>query len=76
MKGCRVVAERGGVQREVGIVTDVEPTGGVDLLHVARHGGQGGEVLIPLAQTICTHIDPGSKTIVIDPPEDLLDLNI
>jgi ribosomal 30S subunit maturation factor RimM len=32
-------------------------------------------VLIPLAQEICTRIDPATKTIVIDPPEDLLDLN-
>ena len=34
-----------------------------------------GEVLIPLAQAICTKIDTEARTILIDPPEDLLDLN-
>ena len=70
--GCRVVWERQA--REIGTVAEVEPTGGVPVLHVARREG-GGEVLIPLAQEICTRIDPQSKTIVIDPPEDLLELN-
>jgi ribosomal 30S subunit maturation factor RimM len=32
-------------------------------------------MLIPLAQEICTRIDLAARTIVIDPPEDLLDLN-
>jgi 16S rRNA processing protein RimM len=72
LKGCRVLTARQGVTSEVGTVTDVEPTGGVDLLHVAT---RGGEVLIPLAQDICRQIDPAAKTIVIDPPEDLLELN-
>ena len=72
LKGCRVVAERQGVRREVGTVTDVEATGGVDLLHVAA---PQGEVLIPLAQAICVHIDPDAGEIVINPPEDLLELN-
>jgi 16S rRNA processing protein RimM len=70
--GCRVLWERQG--REIGTVTGVEPTGGVPLLHVAPGEGKS-EVLIPLAQEICTRIDPATKTIVIDPPEDLLDLN-
>jgi ribosomal 30S subunit maturation factor RimM len=52
----------------------VESTGGVDVLHVRRPDGRS-EVLIPLAQEICTRIDSASRTIVIDPPEDLLDLN-
>jgi ribosomal 30S subunit maturation factor RimM len=55
-------------------VTEVESTGGVDVLHVERPDGKG-EVLIPLAQEICTRIDLASRTIVIDPPENLLDLN-
>ncbi len=75
LKGCQVVTEREGVQSKVGTVTDVEPTGGVDLLRVVRSNGSGEDVLIPLAQTICTRIDPEAKTIVIDPPEDLLELN-
>jgi 16S rRNA processing protein RimM len=72
LKGCRVLSERHGRPCEIGTVTEVEATGGVDLLHVAT--GRG-DVLIPLAQSICTRIDTRLKTIVIDPPEDLLELN-
>ena len=75
LKGCRVVRELQGAPREVGTVIEVEPTGGVDLLHVACSDGRLGEVLIPLAQSICTRIDTEAKTIVIDPPADLLELN-
>jgi 16S rRNA processing protein RimM len=73
LKGCRVLSTRPGVTRAVGTVTDVEPTGGVDLLRVAT---PRGEVLIPLAQDICRQIDLAAKTILIDPPEDLLELNL
>jgi 16S rRNA processing protein RimM len=72
LQGCRVITERHGRRVEVGTVTDIEPTGGVDVLHVAT---RRGEVLIPLAQAICTKIDTQARTILIDPPEDLLDLN-
>jgi 16S rRNA processing protein RimM len=72
LHGCRVIWERQG--REIGTVTEVESTGGVDVLHVTRPGGKS-EVLIPLAQEICTRIDLASRTIVIDPPEELLELN-
>jgi 16S rRNA processing protein RimM len=72
LRGCRVVWERGG--REIGTVESVEPTGGVDVLHIRPPEGNA-EVLIPLAQEICTRIDVASRTIVIDPPEDLLELN-
>jgi 16S rRNA processing protein RimM len=75
LRGCRVVAEQEGKSREVGTVTDIEPTGGVDLLRVAPQGQPRDEVLIPLAQDICKRIDIEAKTIVIDPPEDLLELN-
>ncbi len=70
--GCKVVMEREG--QEIGTVVEVEPTGGVDLLHVRRPDGKS-EVLIPLAQEICKKIDTATRTIVIDPPEDLLNLN-
>jgi 16S rRNA processing protein RimM len=73
LQGCRVIWERQG--REIGTVTEVEPTGGVDVLHVMRPDGKS-EVLIPLAQEICTRIDIATQTIAIDPPEDLLDLNV
>ncbi|HEV2176317.1 MAG TPA: ribosome maturation factor RimM [Terriglobia bacterium] len=73
LEGCQVVAERAAGGDMVGTVTAVEPTGGVPNLRVARPGG--GEVLIPLAQEICTRIDVAGKRIVVNPPEDLLDLN-
>jgi len=72
LQGCRVVAERQGKRVEVGTVTGIQPTGGVDVLQVAT---PSGEVLIPLAQAICTKIDTRTGTILIDPPEDLLELN-
>ncbi len=75
LEGCRVIAEQQGAVREIGTVTAVESTGGVDLLHVAARDRKRGEVLIPLAQEICRQIDKAAKTIVIDPPEDLLELN-
>jgi len=73
LQGCRVVTKRQGRQVELGTVTGIEPTGGVDVLHVAT---PGGEVLIPLAQAICTKIDTQARTILIDPPDDLLELNV
>lgn len=72
LQGCRVVWERKDL--EVGTVSEIEPTGGVDVLHVRRPDGKS-EVLIPLAQEICTRIDLDKRIIVIDPPEDLLELN-
>jgi 16S rRNA processing protein RimM len=80
LKGCRVVRERDAglnTQSEIGIVTDVETgSGGVDLLHVALSGGSQGEVLVPFVQSICTRIDIEAKVISIDPPEELLELNL
>jgi 16S rRNA processing protein RimM len=73
LRGCRVV--RKFPEREIGTVTEVEATGGVDVLHVTPPDGKG-EVLIPLAQEICTEIDLSSRTIVIEPPEDLLEVNL
>lgn len=70
--GCRVVTHS-RQPHEVGRVIAVEPTGGVDLLYVRRRDGR--ETLIPLAEAICTEIDPDGKLIVIEAPEDLLDLN-
>jgi len=72
LRDCRVIWKPQG--KEIGRVTEVEPTAGTPLLHVTRADGKG-EVLIPLAQEICTEIDPAAQTIVVDPPEDLLELN-
>ena len=73
--GCRVLRTSGGADEEIGIVTEVGRTGGADLLHVAAAGNRGRELLIPLAQAICTRIDTKAKAIWIDPPDDLLELN-
>ena len=66
--GCEVRTKAGEV---VGKVTDVEGPLERSRLVIAR---QGGEVMVPMVDTICTSVDPGAKTIVIDPPEGLLDL--
>ena len=75
--GCTVLDRSGS---PLGQVVAVEPTGGVDLLHVRRSaesdpGRAREELLIPFAQEICSEIDVQSRRIVIDPPEGLLDLN-
>lgn len=72
LEGCQVVVESGDTRKPLGTVTEVERTGGTDILHVA----DGSEdVLVPFARAICKVIDPEARLIVIDPPEDLLDLN-
>jgi 16S rRNA processing protein RimM len=73
--GCAVL-RRGGAA--VGTVADVELTGGVDLLRVRADGAAPGteDLLIPLAEEICTTIDVDGRRIVIDPPEGLLELNL
>lgn len=72
--GCAVL-RRGG--DPVGTVIGVEVTGGVDLLRVREEGTArtAQDLLIPLAEEICTGIDVIARRIVIDPPEGLLDLN-
>jgi 16S rRNA processing protein RimM len=72
LKGCQVVVENGEMRKPLGTVTEVERTGGVDLLRVVD---DSREVLVPFAEAICKVIDPESRLIVIDPPDDLLDLN-
>jgi ribosomal 30S subunit maturation factor RimM len=44
-------------------------------MHVARAQGNSSELLIPMAQEICKRIDTAAKTILIEPPEDLLEIN-
>ena len=67
--GCRVVTASG---EPVGTVEGVEGTMAGSRLVVA---GAKGEILIPLAATICRTIDVPGRQIVIEPPEGLLDLN-
>lgn len=56
----------------LGHVTRVMRTGGVELLVVEDE--QGRDYLLPMAESIIVKIDPLSKTIIVDPPEGLLDL--
>lgn len=67
--GCRVATAAG---RTIGVVREVEVSFGGSRLVVA---GDTGEILIPLAAPICTAIDLEAKTIVVEPPDGLLDLN-
>ena len=67
--GCQVVTAGG---QKVGTVEGVEGTLSGSRLVVA---GAKGEILIPLVTDICRTIDVAGKTIVVEPPEGLLDLN-
>jgi 16S rRNA processing protein RimM len=69
LMGCRVTTVAG---RDVGVVERVDPGSSAPMLVVA---GPDGEVLVPLAESICRRVDIASRAIVIDPPEGLLELN-
>ena len=66
--GCEVRTPDG---QSIGRVTGVEGPLERSLLAIAR---KGGEVLVPMVDGICVSVDPVGKTIVIDPPEGLLEL--
>ena len=68
LEGCTVTA---GAE-SIGHVKSVLRTGGAEILVVTDNSGQ--ERLIPLAESIVVEVDPVRKTIVVDPPEGLLDL--
>lgn len=68
LEGCSVVDLSG---RAIGTVTSVMRTGGSELLAVAN---EEKEMLIPFVKAICVEVDADSKTIVIDPPEGLLEM--
>ena len=70
LEGCTVSTT---AQQELGKVTGVMRTGGVELLVVANDEA-GRDYLLPMAQSIICEINPSRKTIVVDPPEGLLDL--
>lgn len=69
LEGCDVRVVDG---ESIGKVVSILKTGGVEILVVGDPGGR--EHLIPLAAAIVVKIDIASKTIVIDPPEGLLEL--
>jgi 16S rRNA processing protein RimM len=68
LEGCTV---RVG-DESIGQVRSVMKTGGAEILVVSDESGN--ERLVPLAASIVVAIDPTAKTIVVDPPEGLLDL--
>jgi 16S rRNA processing protein RimM len=67
--GC-VVATAAG--ERIGEVARVEGGAAGSLLAI---DGAKGEILIPLAQDICTAVDIAGKRITVDLPEGLLELN-
>jgi 16S rRNA processing protein RimM len=67
--GCRVTLESG---EPVGVVSGFDEAAGAGALVVST---PGGELLLPLVSTICRSIDTAARTIVVEPPEGLLDLN-
>jgi 16S rRNA processing protein RimM len=67
--GCEVKREDG---RPVGEVTDILFTAAHACLVVQK---EKKEWLIPLTKEICRTIDPDNRTIVIDPPDGLLEID-
>jgi 16S rRNA processing protein RimM len=59
--------------RRIGTVDHIDGPMARSLLAVRANGG--GEVLIPLVAGICVKVDPAGKTIVINPPDGLIELN-
>jgi len=68
LEGCAVIAG----DRNIGHVRSVLRTGAAEILVISDKAGK--EQLVPLAESIVVKIDPAGKTIVVDPPEGLLDL--
>ena len=68
LEGCTVKAG----DTSIGKVQSVIKTGGTEILEIVDDNGK--ERFIPLVDSIVVEIDPAGKTIVVDPPEGLLDL--
>ncbi len=68
LEGCTVKVG----DQSIGQVRSVMRTGGAEILVVSDESGN--ERLVPLAASIVVGIDPVAKTILVDPPEGLLDL--
>lgn len=69
LKGCRVETVS---QVVLGSVSEIQPTGGTDVLKIVSDSGK--EYLVPFAGSICREVSVESKRIVVDPPDGLLDL--
>ncbi|HEV2835092.1 MAG TPA: ribosome maturation factor RimM [Pyrinomonadaceae bacterium] len=68
LEGCTVKI----ADKSIGEVRSIMRTGGAEILVVTDDSGK--EQLVPLAAPIVVEIDTSAKTIVIDPPEGLLEL--
>jgi len=68
--GCQVTTIGGTT---VGVVRRVEAGPGPSRLVV--RSAEGDDIEVPFAADICVRVDPPARSIVIDPPEGLLDLN-
>jgi 16S rRNA processing protein RimM len=68
LEGCEVKVGN----EVIGKVSSVMRTGGAEILVITDE--KGSERLVPLAESIVVEIDPVAKTIVVDPPEGLLEL--
>jgi len=68
LEGCTVKV---GAE-SIGTVKSVLKTGGTEILVIADESNK--ERLIPFADSIVIKVDAAQKTIVVDPPEGLLDL--
>ncbi|HEX5884584.1 MAG TPA: ribosome maturation factor RimM [Pyrinomonadaceae bacterium] len=68
LEGCSVKVG----SESIGKIQSVIRTGGTEILAIADEHGK--EFLIPLVDSIVVEIDTAAKTIVVDPPEGLLDL--
>jgi 16S rRNA processing protein RimM len=67
LQGCEVKTTGG---EEIGIVRELLRTGGTEILVVQ---GIEKELLVPFAESICIVVDIEKRSIVIDPPEGLLE---
>ncbi len=68
LEGCEVKVG----EASIGKVQSVIKTGGTEILLITDENDK--EQLVPLADSIVVEIDTEAKTIVVDPPEGLLDL--
>lgn len=68
--GCEVVERSSG--ERLGTVEGIEEFGAAPLLEVM---GPDGEILIPLARSICVTIDVAGKRMEVDLPDGLKELN-
>lgn len=68
LEGCTVKVGN----ESIGEVRSVLRTGGAEILVISNQAGK--EHLVPLAAPIIVEVNIAAKTIVIDPPEGLLEL--